>query len=86
MKTQSIDTHPEVEKIQISLLRKESTAQKFSRVRSLSNTALQLSRRAVARANKNLNEKQINLLFIHYQYGEEVASRVEKYLNDNGLW
>ena len=61
MKTQSIDTHPEVEKIQISLLRKESTAQKFSRVRSLSNTALQLSRRAVARANKNRSPIGVSL-------------------------
>ena len=83
MKTQSIDTHPEVEKIQISLLRKESTAQKFSRVRSLSNTALQLSRRAVARANRNLNEREINLLFIQYLYGKDLADRVEKYWDEN---
>lgn len=81
MKPQSLDTHPEIEKLQISILKKESIANKFSRVRSLSKTTMQLSKRAIARTNKNLNEEQINILFINYHYGEDLASRVEKYLN-----
>lgn len=81
MKPQSIDTHPEIEKIQISILKKKSISNKFSQVRSLSKTTMQLSKRAIARTNKNLNEDQINILFINYHYGEDLASRVEKYLN-----
>lgn len=81
MKTQSIDTHPQIEKIQISLLKRQSTAQKFAQVCSLSQTTIQLSKRAIARKNKNLDEMQVNLLFIGYQYGEDVAARVKKYLN-----
>ena len=81
MKTQSIDTHPEIEQIQISLLKKQSIATKFAQVCSLSQTTIQLSKRAIARANQNLDAKQINLLFITYQYGKDLAVRVDEYLN-----
>ncbi len=81
MKTQSIDTHPQIEQIQISLLKKQSIAKKFAQVCSLTQTTIQLSKRAIARANQNLDDKQINLLFITYQYGEDIAARVDEYLN-----
>ena len=81
MKTQSIDTHPQIEQIQISLLKKQSIAEKFAQVCSLSQTTIQLSKRAIARENQNLDDKQINLLFITYQYGKDLAVRVDEYLN-----
>ena len=80
MKTQSIDTHPKTERMLISLLKQESTAKKFSHIRSLSQTSIQLSKRAISRANKTLDENQINLLFINYHYGKDLAERVRKYL------
>ncbi len=81
MKTQSIDTHPKTERILISLLKQESTVKKFSQIRSLSQMSIQLSRRAILRANKTLDENQLNLLFINYHYGKDLAERVRKYLN-----
>jgi len=80
MRTQSIDTHPDAEKVLVSLFRKASTSKKFSLVRSLTQTTIQLSKRAIARANKNLNEEQINLIFISLHYGNDLAERVKKYL------
>ncbi len=80
MRTQSFDTNVETEKKLISLLQKQSRAEKFSRVRSLSETAINLSKRAIKRTNKNLNEKQVNLLFIEYNYGKDLAKKVKKYL------
>ena len=80
MKTQSIDTHPKTERILISLLKQESTAKKFSQIRSLSQMSIQLSKRAISRANKTLDENQVNLLFINYHYGKDLAERVRKYL------
>jgi hypothetical protein len=80
MKTQSIDTHPKTERILISLLKQESTAKKFSQIRSLSQMSIQLSKRAISRVNKELDENQINLLFINYHYGKDLAERVRKYL------
>lgn len=81
MKTQSTDTHPRSEAIQISLLKKQGIAKKFAQVCSLSQTTIQLSKRAIARKHKNFDDQQINLLFIDLQYGKELANRVREYLN-----
>ena len=80
MKTQSADTRFETEEFLLSLLRNADTKKKFSQIRSLSQTTLQLSRRAIARANPKLSEKQINLLFVSYHYGTDIARRLENYL------
>lgn len=81
MKTQSIDTRLEAESVLISLYRKASTAKKFSQIRSLSQTTIQLSRRAIARANKDLTDKQIDIIFVSNHYGKEIATNLENYLN-----
>ena len=83
MKTQSIDTHPKTEMVLISLLRKTSFSKKLSQVLSLSQTTIQLSKRAIARANKNLDVDQINLLFIEYHYGKDLAEQVKKYIESH---
>ena len=80
MRTQSIDTHSDAEKILIPLLKKESISKKLSQIRSLSQMTIQLSRRAISRANENLNEEQVNLLFINYHYGNDLEKRVKKYI------
>ena len=81
MKTQSKDTNPQIEKIQISLLKKQSIAKKFAQVCSLSQTTIQLSKRAIARKNQNLDDRQVNIVFITHQYGKDLADRVTQYLN-----
>jgi len=81
MKTQSIDTYPETERVLISLIRKESLSKKLSQTLSLSHTTIQLSKRAIARANKNLDIDQIKLLFINYHYGKDLAEKVKKYID-----
>lgn len=83
MITQSIDTRPETEDFLILLIRKASVAKKFSQIQSLSKTTLQLSRRAISRANKNLSEKQIDLLFVSNHYGKKLATNLENYLAVN---
>ena len=51
------DTDTKVEEIQIFLIRKSSVSDRISRLRSLSQTVIQLSRRAIKRANPGLSEK-----------------------------
>jgi hypothetical protein len=80
MKTQSRDTNIKAEKTLISMLQNQSASEKFSRIRSLTETAINLSKRAIKRANKNLNKTQVNLLFIEYNYGKDLAEKVKKYL------
>jgi vacuolar-type H+-ATPase subunit F/Vma7 len=81
MRTQSVDTRPEAEEVLISLFQKASTAKKFSQIRSLSQTTFQLSRRAIARANKDLTERQIDIIFVSYHYGDKIANNLKKYLD-----
>ena len=81
MRTQSKDTHPKAEKVLISLLRDANTAKKFSQIRSLSQVTLQLSRRALVRANKDLTEQQIDVLFVFHHYGKELSDNLEKYFD-----
>ena len=83
MKTQSIDTAPKAEKVLIDLYRQASPAKKFALVRSMSETMMQLSRRAIVRANEGLSEREIDILFVEYHYGKELALKLKEYLQKN---
>ncbi len=80
MIVQSSDTHPQAEEVQIMLLRQASIAERFALMASLSETSIQLSRRAIQRANPTYSELEVNLAFVAYHYGEDLAERVRQYL------
>jgi len=42
---------------------------------------INLSKRAISRANPDLNEEENNLLFVEYHYGVELVYRLRKYLD-----
>jgi hypothetical protein len=79
------DTDPKIEKIQIALIRKSSISDRISRSRSLSQTVIQLSRRAIMRANPNLGERELQCKFVAYHYSKEVADQFKKYLDNKTL-
>ncbi|MBN1518133.1 hypothetical protein JXA32_16345 [Candidatus Sumerlaeota bacterium] len=76
------DTHPAAEELQISLIRNASMASRMSRIRSISASVIQLSRRAITRANPGLNQKELRLNFISYYYGDQLADQLRKYLDE----
>jgi hypothetical protein len=80
MVTPAIDTHPDAEEIQILLIRKATVAKRLSIMRSLSQTTIQLSRRAIQRANPTLSDKDLDLAFVAYHYGAQLAKRLRQYL------
>jgi len=80
MISQSPDTAPEAEKIQIELIRKSSISRRISIVRSLSQTVIYLSRRAIKRAKPFLSERELDIAFVANHYGEELAERLRLYL------
>ena len=82
---QSIDTHPGAENIQISLIRKATIAKRISGTRSFSQSIIQLSRKAIMRANPKLNERELILTFIAYHYGSELANRLREYIDRKTL-
>lgn len=85
MITQSIDTNPEVERVLISLLRKLSAEEKLNRTLQFSSSIINLSKRAIARANPNLNVDERNLLFVEYHYGVELANKLRSFQERNRL-
>jgi hypothetical protein len=85
MSEQPNDTHQEAEKVLITLIRNASIAERMSHVRSLSETVMYLSRRAIQRANPNMTELELDLAFITLHYGKPLADKVREYLlNRNG--
>ena len=85
MVTQSRDTNPEVEKFLISLLRKASITQKLDQVLTFSSSILNLSKRAISRANPDLSEQEKDILFVKYHYGKELADKLQTYLEQKEL-
>jgi len=77
---QSPDTDPQAEKVLIELVRKSSMARRISRVRSLSQTVMFLSRRAIQRANPHMTEREVNLTFVEYHYGKALAEQLRSYM------
>ncbi len=56
MRTQSLDTHPRAEAVQVALLRRASIAKRLFCLRSLSRNVVRLARRALSRTHPELNE------------------------------
>lgn len=76
----SADTDPEVEKRRTALIRRATVAERISTVRSLSATTARLSRRAIARANPNMDEREQAVLFVSLHYGRDLATLLRTYL------
>jgi hypothetical protein len=77
------DTPPAVEDIQVSLIQGADTAKRISSMRSLSQTVINLSRRAIQRANPEKSERELEILFVSHHYGSELAFRLQEHLNRN---
>ncbi len=81
MRTQSSDTKPEAERVLINLIRKSSVQKRLSQLFSLSSLSRQLSERALARKNPEMNKQELALLFIKLNYGEVLYNKVNHYLS-----
>jgi len=46
----------------------------------MTDTVRFLSRRAIERQNPGLSKREIDLLFVKYHYGSELAERLREYL------
>ncbi len=80
MLSQSPDTAPKAEKVQINLIRQAGVSRRISIVRSLSQTIIYLSRRSIQRTNPSLSEHQVNIAFVEKHYGEKLAERLRLYM------
>lgn len=76
MRTQSEDTNPEMERVQIELIRKASPAKIFGLVRSMSQTMMQASRENIRKLHPDASKEELSLILVELYYGKEVANLV----------
>ncbi|MFN3762929.1 MAG: hypothetical protein ACK4WK_06990 [Anaerolineae bacterium] len=76
----SPDTTPQAARAQIELLRRATPAQRFYLTCSLSQTAMELARRALRRRMPGASETEVNLAFVALWYGKDLAEEVRRYL------
>ena len=76
------DTSCTVERQQIRLLQTLDNRGRFQLASALSATTRMLARRAIRRANPSLSEEEIDILFVRYHYGVELADRLSKFMKN----
>jgi hypothetical protein len=76
MKTHSRDKHPEMEKVQIEILRRMTVAKRIEMGRALTALALGSARQAIREANPTAGEAEIALIFVARNYGVELAAKL----------
>ena len=84
MKTQSRDTHPDIERRQIEMLRKLSPQEKMSRMNDWSQAMLDMAWRGLQKANPEASETELGILFVAVHYGQPLADRLRAYLLARG--
>lgn len=80
MKTQSIDTHPEIEKIQISMLHDGGVRKRTALLRSITRSALTLARHGIKKAHPNWDNIHLGKFFVYINYGDNLSNRLQ--IND----
>ena len=80
MRTLSPDTSPAAEAVQIALLRKAGEARRFGLCRSLSQSVIALSRRALSEQMPGCDELDVLIRWVELNYGEALAAGVARRL------
>jgi hypothetical protein len=81
MSWKSEDTHPDAEKTQLELLRQASVSKRLTLAFSLSQTVIDLAKRAIRRRYPHEGEQEILLRFVSVHYGADLASRLSSDLS-----
>ena len=74
------DTHPAVEEMQFEYLRRLGRKERFERGLQRADEALHLMRRSFRNLHVDASESELQIEWVRAQYGDELAGRVEKWL------
>jgi hypothetical protein len=80
MKTQSLDTSPEMEKVYFDLLRQKPAAQRARLAYDFVDETITRSRRQIARAHPQWSAREVALHWAQLMYGSELADKVRAHL------
>jgi hypothetical protein len=74
------DTHLDIERMQIEMLRSKTPAERLKIAFDLTDTVRDLSRRQIAEENPGISDEELKLKCIERWYGRDLASRFREYL------
>jgi hypothetical protein len=86
MRTQSIDTTPEVERLQVARIRSFSPARKFASVRSWTHTLTSANVHAMRSGTPEPNERDIAVRFVTREYGRALATDFQAAVEQRPEW
>ena len=86
MRTQSIDTTPEVERLQVARIRSFSPARKFASVRSWTHTLTSANLHAMRSGTPKPNERDIAVRFVTREYGIALAADFQAVVEQRPAW
>jgi hypothetical protein len=86
MRTQSIDTAPEVERLQVARIRSFSPARKFASVRSWTHTLTSANLHAMRSGTPEPNERDIAVRFVTREYEKALATDFQTAVEQRPTW
>jgi len=81
MVPQSSDTDIRAEQVLISLIRQSTIPKRLARMRSMSQSVIELSRRAIQRANTEVSQTELAELLVRHFYGESLARDFRRFFD-----
>jgi hypothetical protein len=86
MRTQSVDTHPEAERIMIELIRSSPMSKRFRLVQSLTQSAFWATMHAWQERHREASEQEAAVHVLSCSYGPVLARRVQAALEMHEDW
>ena len=79
MRTQSSDTSPEAERVQIELIRQAPITKRIELMEAWSQFLIEANKQGIRERNPDASEKEVGLIFIANNYGQDLADKVRAY-------
>src|SRR5438876_2599127 len=86
MRTQSVDTHPDAERIMIELIRRSPMSKRFRLVQSLTQSAFWSNIHAWRESHREATGQEAAVHLLSYSYGIALAQRVQAALEKSEHW
>lgn len=76
MRTQSKDTTPEAERVQIELIRQAPISKRFAIMEAWSQFLVEANKQGIRQRHPDASEEEVGLIFVANNYGQELADRL----------
>src|SRR6266566_6765126 len=86
MRMQSVDTHPDAERIMIEVVRRSPVSKRFRLVQSLTQSAFWANIRAWRESHREASEQEAAVHLLSCSYGTDLAQRVQAALEMRACW